>query len=138
MEEYNLEIWIPAAVSIVTLLVNMAFYLFMQPRIADKASTKEALTKVSVKLLNYLAEVVSMDNFDGVPTKIRKYSLQIHLYFRSGTAAGEVELLLEKIFKEVQKRKSLTAQQEIENWNDNFRNLVRDLRKSLARYCGSL
>lgn len=134
----NLEIWIPAVVSIITLLVNMAFYLFMQPHIVDKASTKEALTKVSVKLLNYLAEVVSMDNFDGVPTKIRKYSLQIHLYFKSGTAAGEVELLLEKIFKEVQKRKNLTAQQDIEHWNDNFRNLVRDLRKNLAKYCGSL
>lgn len=134
----NLEIWIPAAVSVITLLVNMAFYLFMQPHIADKASTKEALRKVSVKLLNYLSDVVSMDSFEGVPTKIRKYSLQIHLYFKSGTAAGEVELLLEKIFKEVQTRKSLTAQQEIENWNDNFRNLVRDLRKNLAKYCGSL
>lgn len=134
----NLEIWIPATVSIVTLLVNMAFYLFMQPRIVDKASTKEALRKVSVKLLNYLAEVVSMDNFDGVPTKIRKYSLQIHLYFKSGTAAGKVELLLEQIFKEVQKRKGLTAQRDIEEWNDNFRNLVRDLRKNLAKYCGSL
>lgn len=138
MGECNFEIWIPAMVSIVTLLVNMAFYLFMQPRIADKASTKEALTKVSVELLNYLAEIVSMDNFDGVPTKIRKYSLQIHLYFRSGTAAGAVELLLEKIFKEVQKRESLSAQQDIEHWNDNFRNLVRDLRKNLAKYCGSL
>jgi tryptophanyl-tRNA synthetase len=134
----GMEIWIPAAVSIITLVLNLIFYIFVQPRITYKNTAKESLTKTSVELLNYLAEIVSNDNFDGVPTKIRKYSLQIHLQFKDGTADGTVELLLEQIFQEVQKRKKLTSEAEINTWNENFRIKVRDLRKALAKYCGAL
>ena len=91
----NWEIWIPAMVSILTLAVNLLFYIFVQPRITYKANAREALMKTSIDFLNYLADLVSFDSFEGVPTKIRKYSIQIHLHFRSGTADGELELLLE-------------------------------------------
>lgn len=138
METTNLEIWVPAVVSIITLIVNMLFYLFVQPHLTYKASAKESLTKISVELLNYMAEIVSYDNFDGVPTQIRKYSLQIHLQFKNGTSDGKIELLLENVFQEVKRRKSLISEQDVENWNANFRSLARDLRKNLARYCGSL
>lgn len=135
---FSWEIWVPAAVSIITLIVNMLFYLFAQPRITYKAIAKENLAKVAVELLNYLAEIVSLDNFDGVPTKIRKYSLQIHLHFKKGTSDGKIEMLLEKIYQEVKLRKNLNTEVEIANWNDNFRVLVRELRKNLAKYCGAL
>lgn len=137
-ETNNLEIWIPAVVSIVTLIINLLFYVFVQPRITYKTTAREALAKTSIEFLNYLTELVSFDNFEGVPTTVRKYSLQIHLHFKSGTADGEIELLLEKIFKETQKRKTLNSETEIENWNDSFRVLVRELRKNLAKYCGEL
>lgn len=137
-ETNNLEIWIPALVSIVTLIINLLFYVFVQPRITYKTTAREALAKTSIEFLNYLTELVSFDNFEGVPTTVRKYSLQIHLHFKSGTADGEIELLLEKIFKETQKRKTLNLETEIENWNDSFRVLVRELRKNLAKYCGEL
>lgn len=137
-ETNNLEIWIPAIISTITLVVNLLFYIFVQPRLAYKTTAREALTKTSVELLSYLADIISFDSFDGVPTKIRKYSLQIHLHFKNGTADGKIELLLEQIFKESQRRKQLNAETEIEQWNENFRVLARDLRMNLAKYCGEL
>lgn len=138
LETNSLEIWIPAVVSIITLVLNLIFYIFVQPRLTYKATAKESLKKVSVDLLNYLAEIISFDHFDGVPTQIRKYSLQIHLHFKDGTTDGQLEVLLEQIFREVRIRKSLTATDDIDKWNDNFRVLSRDLRKKLAKYCGAL
>lgn len=137
-ETNNLEIWVPAIVSIVTLIVNMLFYLFVQPRITYKATAKGSLSKISVELLNYLAEIISYENFDGVPTQIRKYSLQIHLHFKDGTSDGQLELLLENVFKEAKRRKSLTSAEDISKWNDDFRILARALRKNLAKHCGVL
>lgn len=134
----NLEIWIPAIVSIITLLINLLFYIFVQPYLAYKGSARETLTKVSVELLNYLTEIVSYDKFDGVPTKIRKYSLQIHLQFKNGAAEKKISLLLEEIYQEVQKRKQLHSDKEIDEWNNNFRVIVRNLRMALAKYCGVL
>lgn len=134
----NLEIWVPAVVSIVTLFINMAFYMFAQPHITYKTSAKESLSKVSVELLNYLAEIISYENFDGVPTQIRKYSLQIHLHFKNGTSDGQLEMLLEQIFKEVRKRKDLISATDIDKWNDDLRMLARKLRKNLAKHCGAL
>lgn len=137
-EASNMEVWIPAIVSIITLFVNLLFYLFGQPKITYRNNRKESLIKVSVDLLNYLTDIISFNNFDGVPTQIRKYCLQIHLCFKNGIADGQIELLLEKIFKEVQARKSIIADGEIEQWDENFRDLVRELRKRLAKYCGAL
>lgn len=138
LETNNLEIWIPAVISICTLILNMLFYIFIQPRLTYKATAKDALKLVSVNLLNYLAEIVSYEEFDGVPTQIRKYSLQIHLHFKSGTSDGQLEILLEKIYQEVKIRKSLSAIDDINKWNDDFRVLARLLRKELAKHCGAL
>lgn len=133
----DLQIWIPSIVSIITFLLTGCFYLFVQPRLTYKSKAKETLKKASVQLLNYLAEIVSYDDFAGVPTKVRKYSLQIHLCFKKGTANGLLELKLEQVYMAVNSRKSLNKDVEIENWNDSFRVLVRELRIELARYCGA-
>lgn len=138
LETNNLEIWVPAIVSIITLVLNLLFYIFIQPRLTYKATAKESLKKVSVDLLNYLAEIISYEQFDGVPTQIRKYSLQIHLHFKAGTSDGQLEILLEQIFNEVRKRKNLNSIDDIDKWNDEFRILARDLRKKLAKHCGVL
>lgn len=132
------EIWIPAIVSIISLVVNLLFYIFVQPRITYKKTARDALTKTSVDLLNYLSEIVSYNEFDGVPTQIRKYSIQIHLQFKKGTADEKIELLLEEIFQEVRARRKITSDEDIDNWNNNFRIKVRELRKALAKYCGVL
>lgn len=138
VETNNLEIWIPAIVSIFTLVLNLLFYIFIQPRLTYRATAKESLKKVSVELLNYLAEIISYEQFEGVPTQIRKYSLQIHLHFKEGTSDGQLEILLEQLFQEVRKRKSLTTASDIDKWNDDFRVLARKLRKNLAKHCGAL
>lgn len=33
LETNNLEIWVPAIVSIITLVLNLLFYIFIQPRL---------------------------------------------------------------------------------------------------------
>ena len=138
IETNSLEIWIPAVVSIITLLLNLMFYIFIQPRLTYKATAKESLKKVSVELMNYIAEIISYVDFSNVPTKIRQYSLQIHMHFKKGTSDGQLEILLEQVFKEVKRRKSLTTANDIDKWNDDFRVLARKLRKELAKYCGAL
>ncbi len=134
----SLQIWIPAIVSLLTMFLNFLFYIFIQPRLTFKATAKDSLKKISVEFLNYLTEIVSYSNFDGVPTQIRKFSLQIHLSFKKGTSDGRLEKLLENIFTETKKRKELTSNKDIEEWGQNFRVLVRELRRNLAKYCGSL
>lgn len=138
LETNSLEIWIPAIVSIITLLLNLMFYIFIQPRLTYKATAKESLKKVSVELMNYLAEIISYEDFSNVPTQIRKYSLQIHMHFKQGTSNGQLEILLEQVFKEVKRRKSLTTVEDIDRWNDDIRVLARKLRKELAKHCGAL
>lgn len=138
LETNDLEIWIPAIVSIFTLLLNLLFYIFIQPKLTYKATAKESLKKVSVDLMNYLAEIISYEDFSKVPTQIRQYSLQIHMHFKKGTSDGQLEIFLEKVFQEVKRRKSLTTVEDIDKWNDEFRVLARKLRKELAKYCGAL
>lgn len=134
----NLQVWVPAIVSIVTLVINLMFYMFVQPRLTYKAGAKEALGKIAIDLLNYLSDIVSYECFDGVPTQIRKYSLQIHMQFKSGTADEALEELLEEIFKDAKARKQLTTPEDIDAWNNAFRVKVRKLRGLLAKYCGVL
>lgn len=138
IETNNLEIWIPAIVSIITLLLNLLFYIFIQPRLTYKATAKESLKKVAVDLMNYLAEIISYEDFSNVPTQIRQYSLQIHMHFKKGTSDGQLEIFLEQVFQEVKRRKSLTTDEDVDKWNDDFRVLARKLRKELAKYCGAL
>lgn len=134
----DLQIWVPAIVSVVTLAVNMLFYIFAQPKISYKNKVKESLSKVSVELFDYISEIVSYNDFSGVPTKIRQYSIRIHMCFKEGTAPKELEAILEEIYQAVKKRKSLTTFDEIDRWNENFRKMAKKLRKNLAEHCGAL
>ena len=135
---YNLEVWLPAAISVITLIVNLCFYIFVQPRLSYKLNAKERLANTSVELLNFLSEVVSLNDFSGVPTRVRKYSIQIHMHFKSGVASKEIERLLEEIFQDCKRRKTLVLKNEIDEWNNSFRQHVRELRIELAKYCGEL
>lgn len=138
IETNSLEIWIPAIVSIITLMLNLLFYIFIQPRLTYKATAKESLKRIAVDLMNYLAEIISYEDFSNVPTQIRKYSLQIHMHFKKGTSDGQLEIFLEQVFQAVKIRKSLTKDEDVDKWNDDFRVLARDLRKQLAKHCGAL
>ena len=63
-ETNNLEIWIPAVVSIVTLIINLLFYVFVQPRITYKTTARQALAKTSIEFLNYLSSKVRINYSD--------------------------------------------------------------------------
>lgn len=134
----SLEVWLPAAISVLSLIVNLCFYIFVQPRLSYKLTAKERLANTSVELLNYLTEVISYNDFSGVPTQVRKYSIQIHMHFKSGVASKEIEELLEVIFQDCKRRKSMALQSEIDEWNILFRQHLRRLRIELAKYCGEL
>lgn len=134
----EIQIWLPCIVSIITLLINLGYYIFVQPRQGYKYEKRTNLTKISEEFLTYLSEVVSLPDFNGVPTKIRNYSLKIHLCFKSGTANKEMADLLEDIFGMAKNRKTLTDEQDIRTWNENFRKKVRSLREQLSSYCGGL
>lgn len=134
----GLEAWLPPIISIITLVVTMVFYIFIQPRITDRTSAKNDLKTVSISLLNYLTDIVSYKEFDGVPTKIRQYSLQIHLCFKSGIADPEIEKLLESIFQLTKERKTIVDSDEIKKWNAELKSKAHDLRVELAKHCGSL
>ena len=96
----ELKIWVPSIVSIITLLVNMGFYIFGQPSLGYKYKRKEHLANICGEMFTYLSEIVSYDDFSGVPTNVRDYSLKIHLCFKSGTATKEISDSLERIFQE--------------------------------------
>lgn len=137
MNAEDLKIWVPAIVSILTLIVNILFYLFGQPRTAYKLKIKEHFVEVSEEFLIYLSQIVSFDNFDGVPTEVRNYCLKLHLCFKTGTAPEPLCSLLEEIFQFVKTRKNISEVEKINEWNTQFREKVRILRKNLAKYCGT-
>ncbi len=134
----DLALWVPSMISILTLLFNVGFYIFCELRLGYKYQMKQELAKISAELLTYIAEIVSFDTFENVPTTIRNYSLKIHLCFKSGTADKEVAEELEKIFQAVKRRKGITDENEIDQWNSDFRRKARTLRCLLSRYCGAL
>lgn len=131
-----LKLWVPSVVSIATLLLNLLFYAFGQPLVSFKLKRKENLVTTAEEFMVFLSEVVSNENFDGVPTQIRNYSLKIHLYFKTGEAPEPLKGQLEKLFQLCRERKSMTDEQRITQWNGEFRDEVRKLRKYLAEYTG--
>lgn len=132
------KVWLPSIVSIITLMINLCFYIVVQPRLGYKYKVKEQLYQVSTELFVYLADIVSQTDFNGVPTKIREYSLKIHLCFVGGKADDKTSEKLEEIFQMAKNRKTLIADADIQVWNDKFRVEVRELRKLLSHYCGGL
>lgn len=124
-------------VSVVTLLVNIFYYIFIQTRLGYRYETKKELSKICSEFFTYLSEIVSYDNFEGVPTTIRNYSMRIHLCFKSGQADQNISMQLEKIFQMTKRRKGLVEREQIGSWNEEFRTEVTQLRKAVSKYCGS-
>ena len=121
MEIEVLKVWLPSIVSIITLLINLCFYIFVQPRLGYKYKVKEQLYRECTELFVFLTDIVSKTDFNGVPTKIREHSLKIHLCFVSGKADDKTSEKLEEIYQMTKNRKTLNADTEIEAWNIQFR-----------------
>lgn len=132
----NWMIIIPAAISILTLIFNFLFYIIIAPHINFKFQKKAEFYKVAADLLNLLSEIISYKDFSDVPTKVRKYSLSIHILFKSGTAPEPLADLLEQLFQSTKQRKTILEESEIIEWEHKFRDLVRMLRKEMSKYTG--
>lgn len=138
MDAEALKIWIPSAVSVIMLVLNLIFAIFLQPKLTYKIKRKEEYANIANELMVYIADLISFDNFSGVPTKIRNYSLKIHLCFKKGVAPKKINDNLEKVFQKVKLRKNIINDKEIAEWEKNFRELAKDLRIELSKYCGVL
>ncbi|MEI3192229.1 MAG: hypothetical protein V8S36_08395 [Lachnospiraceae bacterium] len=114
------------------------FLYFCTAKVDLKSWSKTGIGKNISRTIELYGGSCFDPEFEGVPTKIRKYSLQIHMQFKSGTAGNGIDLVLEKIYKEVKRRKTLSDENDIEQWDTDFRNLARELRVKLAGYCGTL
>lgn len=132
----QLNDFVTAGISILTLLLNILFYILVAPSISFRFQKKEELTKTASEFLSYLSDVVSFKSYDGVPTKIRNYCLSIHLLFKEGQAPTEISNCMENIFQLAVKRKTMNDNIEIQKWETKFRTESRNLRKLLAKYTG--
>ena len=135
-DSIDLDTWLPSIISVITLLINVAYYAFGQPKVSYKLKRKERLVEVSEELLTYLSKVVSLDDYSGAPTNIRNYSLTIHMCFKSGSAPEEISSLLEETFQLVKSRKQMDDKECIDKWNRDIKDLAGYLRKKLAKYTG--
>lgn len=127
---------ITASISILSLLLNILFYILIAPKISFRFQRKEDLTKIAVEFLSFLSDMISYKNYDGVPTKVRKYCLSIHLLFKTGKAPTEISNCMEEIYGLAKKRKSMNDNKEIQKWEINIRTKSRELRTLLAKYIG--
>ena len=132
------KVWVPAIVSIITLIINIAFYVCVQSRLGYEYKRKEDLATICEEFFAFLSELVSYEEFEGVPTCIRNYSLKIHLCFVNGMADENISRELEEIYRMTKDRKKLKDLKEINDWNEKFRNKVRKLRKEIGKYCGGI
>lgn len=104
--------------------------------ISRKYNQKVAMYNICTEFFDYLTDLVSFDNFNGAPSTVRKYSLRIHLMFKSGDAPQNIKETLEAVWKKVKERKTLQDAEKIAEWETSYRDLVRELRKELAKYVG--
>ena len=125
--------WLPVILSTCTLLFNVLFYMYFKDYIAFKYSRTADLAKIGAEFLTYLTEVVSYDDFEGVPTIIKNYSEQILLCFK--VEEKEISGLLEELFASARERKSLHGD-EIDIWRKEFRKKTSELQKLLRKHCG--
>ena len=128
--------WIAAIISVVTLFLNILFYIIIAPKISFRFQKKEDFLKYSSEFVAYLSEVNSFSNFDGVPTKVKSYCVSIMLLFKSGEAPKLLSDQMETVYQLVKQRKSLIEKDEISNWEEQFRQETRKLRQYLAKYTG--
>jgi hypothetical protein len=132
----DLGIWIPAIISIITLIANIIFYFYIGPQITYRYTRKDKMFEICTEFLNYLSDVVSIDNYNGVPTKIRNYCLKIHMMFIKGNAPEPLSNQMENMFQSVKKRKGIQVDSEISEWEQQFRKDARILRQMLSKYTG--
>lgn len=130
-----MEIWIPAVVAIITLIINICFNFIISPMILRKYEVKTKLFDICQEFLIYLTDVVSLDNFDHVPSTVRNYSLKIHVCFKTGEAPKQLKEVLEKLFQAVKERHDNKCT-DIKSWEKDFRDLVKEFRKQISKYVG--
>ncbi len=132
----DLADWVSCGISICTLLLNILFYIIIAPRINFRFQKKENFLKYSADFLDYLSKINSLENFDGVPTKVKSYCVTIDLLFKSGSAPEPLRDCMEDVFQLVKARKNMTEDKEIWKWEQDFRAKTHDLRVYLAKYTG--
>ncbi|MCT4544521.1 MAG: type IV secretory system conjugative DNA transfer family protein [Vallitalea sp.] len=120
-------------ISIFTLVINIFFYIIIAPRINYRMKNKERMYNLCSEFLDYLITITSIDNFDGVPTKIRSYSIRLQLMFRDGKAPHELRETLEKVFQLAKKRKNITTDENINIWQEDMRSTTFELRVLLSK-----
>lgn len=131
----DLSVWVPAIVSIVSVLLNIVFSVFIAPRVLRKSNAREKMHKICTEYQKYLSSVVSFESFDGVPTEIRRFSLEVLLMFKSGKAPEGLTSSMEAVYQAAKRRKHL-APAEITAWEQEFREKVDTLRREMAKYSG--
>lgn len=130
-----MEIWIPAVVAVVTLIINICFNFIISPMIIRKYEVKTKLFDICQEFLIYLTDVVSFDDFSHVPSAVRNYSLKVHICFKTGEAPKQLKEVLEKLFQAVKERHDNKCS-DIKRWEKDFRDLVKEFRKQISRYVG--
>lgn len=128
----ELKDYILIGISVITLIINILFYVFIAPKISYKLKYKNRLYEIGTEFLDYLVDITGFNNFNGVPTQIRKYSLRIHLLFIDGKAPEDLSTILEDIFQHARKRKEILSDEQIISWNDAMRDKIRILRRQLS------
>ena len=128
--------FVTAGISIITLLLNILFYIIIAPRISFRFQKKEDFLKYSSEFIDYLAKVNSFTEFDGALTKVKSYCVTIKLLFKDGEAPEPLSSDMEDIYQSIKCRKGMTSEEEIAKWEEDFRKKEKQLRKSLAKYTG--
>lgn len=127
---------VTAGISIATLILNILFYIVIAPRISFRFQKKEDFLKYATALIVYLSEVNSFTDFNNVPTKVKSYCVSIELLFKSGFAPKPLRTEMENVFQFVKRRKELTSESDIVDWEKEFRVATQTLRTELAKYSG--
>lgn len=143
LSETNIQIlgmdiadFITVSISVLTLFLNILFYIIIAPRISFRFQKKEDFLKYSSEFIEYLAQVNSFDEFDGALTQVKSYCIKIKLLFKDGVAPKPLNSLMEKVYQSIKRRKYMRSKKAIAKWENEFRGLTKELRISLAKYTG--
>lgn len=130
----ELKDYITISISVFTLIINVFFYIIIAPKINFKFKSKEKLYNLVSEYLEYLVLVSSSENFDGVPTKIRSYSIKIQLMFNEGKAPLDLRNALEDVFQLIKFRKDSNGDIDIDEWKDEMKETILKIRELFSKY----
>jgi hypothetical protein len=136
VNSFDPSVWVPAIISIISLFLNIVFFIYVAPYITSRNQKKEKMYEIACEFMELLSAITSKEDYSGIPTEIRKYCLKIHMMFKSGSAPKDIGDQMETIFQLAQKRKKITLDQDLHDWQVEFRQQVKLLRKSLSKYTG--